>query len=90
MLGSAGLAGYHAGIERGLWSGPSACAAPVPTGGDAGALLDRILETPVVRCDEVAWQMLGLSMAEWNGLVSLALAGVWLWSARAPEDAHLR
>jgi disulfide bond formation protein DsbB len=41
-------------------------------------MLDRILAAPVVRCDEVAWEMLGLSMASWNALASFALAAVWL------------
>jgi disulfide bond formation protein DsbB len=38
---------------------------------------------PVVRCDEVAWQMLGLSMASWNGVVSLGLMLIWLLAARS-------
>jgi disulfide bond formation protein DsbB len=36
----------------------------------------------VVRCDEVPWELLGLSMASWNGIASLALAGLWLISVR--------
>ena len=37
-------------------------------------------------CDQAAWRFLGLSMAGWNALISLKLAGwsaVWaVWSAR--------
>jgi disulfide bond formation protein DsbB len=37
----------------------------------------------VVRCDEAAWRFLGLSLAGYNVLISLALAGVALWGANA-------
>jgi disulfide bond formation protein DsbB len=37
--------------------------------------LRRQLEaTPVVRCDEPAWTLFGISMAGYNVLISLALA----------------
>jgi disulfide bond formation protein DsbB len=35
----------------------------------------------VVRCDEAAWRFLGLSLAGYNVLISLTLAGVALWGA---------
>ena len=89
MLGAAGAAGsgaigiYHTGVERAWWEGPSSCSA----GGDlsglsAQELLDRIMAAPVVRCDEVPWEMLGLSMASWNAVVSFAIAALWLASLR--------
>lgn len=40
------------------------------------------MAAPLVRCDEVPWQMFGLSMASWNVVVSLALALLWLMAAR--------
>ncbi|MFT7028229.1 MAG: disulfide bond formation protein DsbB [Paracoccaceae bacterium] len=45
------------------------------------ALLDAILAAPVVRCDQVAWQMGGLSMASWNGVISLFLLLYWVNAA---------
>jgi disulfide bond formation protein DsbB len=36
----------------------------------------------VVRCDEIAWSMLGISMAGWNVILSLILAGIWVKAAR--------
>ena len=79
----AGIAGYHVGVENGWWSGLSSCeGAPLEfTSGDA--LLDFSRPINVVRCDEVAWSFLGLSMAAWNGLASAALALVWLVLARS-------
>jgi disulfide bond formation protein DsbB len=35
----------------------------------------------VVRCDEIAWSMLGISMPGWNVLISAGLAAVWLMAA---------
>ena len=74
-----GIGVYHTGVERGWWPGPSACSGAVDLSRlSAEQMLDRILAAPVVRCDEVAWQMLGLSMASWNALASFALMAVWL------------
>ena len=65
------LAGYHAGVEWQLWSGPGGCTASLTRSGDLTSLTDSLLATPVVRCDEVAWSFMGLSMAGWNSLFSL-------------------
>jgi disulfide bond formation protein DsbB len=39
-------------------------------------LMKQIQSTSVVRCDEAAWRFLGLSLAGYNVLLSLALAAV--------------
>ena len=78
MLVNAGLGAYHTGVERGWWPGPDSCSAPDLGALDAGALVDQLLATEVVLCDQVVWQMLGLSMASWNAIASLVLAGLWL------------
>jgi disulfide bond formation protein DsbB len=69
------LAAYHAGVEWRFWAGPGGCTANLDTGGDLASLTDSLLATPIVRCDEVAWSFLGLSMAGWNSLFSL---DIWL------------
>lgn len=82
-LTTAGIAIYHTGVERLWWAGPTSCSAGSIAGLDVKDLLDpSIVVAPVVRCDEVAWQMLGLSMASWNAVLSLALALIWLRAAR--------
>jgi len=73
-LAGAGIAGFHVGVEQSWWNGTAACGGGM---GDIGTtsisdLRDRLLAQPVVRCDEIAWSMLGVSMAGWNGLISLA------------------
>ena len=81
-LTTAGLGLYHTGVERAWWQGPDTCTSGGIGGVSADQLLDQILAAPIVRCDEVAWQMAGLSMASWNMLASLALALIWLAAAR--------
>jgi disulfide bond formation protein DsbB len=41
-----------------------------------------LLETPLVRCDDVAWSLFGLSMAGWNALISLDIIAAALISLR--------
>ncbi len=77
VLVSAAIGFYHTGVERAWWAGPDSCTAPGAGSLNASDLLDQLLETPPVLCDQVAWQMFGLSMASWNVLASLFLA--WLW-----------
>ena len=45
-------------------------------------LMTRLQSAPVVRCDEVAWRFLGLSMAAWNAVFSAGLAVVWGMAVR--------
>lgn len=78
MFTGAGLGLYHAGVEQGWWQGPTSCIAPGIGGLSSEQLLKSILAAPVVRCDEIAWSLLGLSMAGWNALASLALAFLWI------------
>ena len=73
---------FHTGVERGWWAGPSSCSSGDITGVSAQDLLDQIMTAPLVRCDEVAWEMLGLSMASWNAVASFGLMALWLIAAR--------
>jgi disulfide bond formation protein DsbB len=81
-LTTAGVALYHTGIEREWWSGPDTCTSGDITNLTGEQLMAQIMAAPLVRCDEVAWELLGLSMASWNGILSLALALLWLTAAR--------
>jgi disulfide bond formation protein DsbB len=83
LLWGAGLGVYHAGVEWHWWAGPQDCAGAGFTPGRAGTLLQQMQQARVVRCDEAAWRFLGLSLAGYNVLISLALAGVALWGANA-------
>ena len=87
-LVTAGIGGFHTGVEKGWWEGPSSCSAGDTSGLSVDQLMDQIMNAPLVRCDEVAWQMFGLSMASWNMVASLILALLWLMAARAPRAAN--
>src|ERR1043166_200809 len=78
-LANAWLAGYHAGVEWGFWPGPTECSGPVLDLGKAGSLLENLDKVKVIRCDEVQWRFLGLSLAGYNVLLSLAAAALALW-----------
>ena len=82
-LTTAVLGGYHTGVERGWWQGPTSCSSSGTDRISADALFEQIMAAPLVRCDQVPWEMLGLSMASWNMLVSLGLAALWLMALRA-------
>jgi len=71
---TAGIAGYHVGVEQRFWAGPASCSSGL-SDASAAALLDSLLATPVARCDEIAWSFAGLSMAAWNMVISAGLAG---------------
>ncbi|WP_299692456.1 disulfide bond formation protein B [uncultured Tateyamaria sp.] len=81
-LATAGVGGYHVGVEQGWWEGPTSCSAQGVSGVDAGALFDQIMAAPIVRCDDIAWQFAGLSMAGWNMVISLGLAALWIAALR--------
>ena len=76
VVGSA-IAAYHVGVEQKWWVGPGACSGTGLGGMTGSELLDLTVADTIVRCDEVAWSMFGLSMAAWNGLLSMGIAAVW-------------
>ena len=75
-LTNAGLSFYHIGVEQLFWQSPASCSGALDSGLSSGELLDLLLATPVIRCDEIAWTFLGVSMAGWNMMFSLAQAGL--------------
>ena len=75
-LANAGLGAFHAGVEWGFWQGPTDCSGPIVDLGNTGNLLDGLNKVKVIRCDEVQWRFLGLSLAGYNALISFAMAAV--------------
>ncbi len=77
---TAGIGGFHVGVEQGWWAGTAECAA------DTGKVLSmedlkaQILDAPIAKCDEPAWQMLGISMAGYN-LIFASLLAVYALAA---------
>ena len=78
-LANAWLGTYHAGVEWGFWPGPTDCTGPVGNLGSAGNLLERLDKVKVIRCDEVQFRFLGISLAGYNALISLLMAAIAGW-----------
>jgi disulfide bond formation protein DsbB len=86
---SAGLGAYHSGVEWGFFAGPTDCGGGAGAGaGNVGDFLSQLQTTRVVSCTEAAWRFLGLSLAGWNVLISLALAG-FAAKAAAGKGFHI-
>ena len=81
VLTTAGIGIYHTGVERAWWPGPSSCTSSDIGGLTTDQLMDQIMSAPLVRCDEVPWELLGLSMASWNSIASLGFALLWIAAA---------
>ncbi len=82
-LTSAGIGMFHVGVEQKWWEGLASCTAGSIKGLSTADLLNpNIVVAAPVRCDEIAWQLLGVSMAGWNVILSLGLVVIWLAAAR--------
>jgi disulfide bond formation protein DsbB len=77
--GNAVLGGYHAGVEWRFWPGPTECTGPIVNFGKAGSLFDNLDKVRVIRCDEVQFRFLGISLAGYNVLISLLMAAIAVW-----------
>lgn len=73
----AGLAGYHVGVEQKWWPGPASCSI-AQISGDFSSFTEGLSDVRVIRCDDIAWSFLGISMAGYNLLISLALTALGL------------
>jgi disulfide bond formation protein DsbB len=85
ILVSGAIGVFHAGVEYDWWEGITACTgAPGGAGGDP---LEAILAAPLVRCDQPAWTLLGISLAGFNALISIgsALVIFFLLGRRDPR-----
>jgi disulfide bond formation protein DsbB len=83
FLAGAGLAGYHYGVEEGVFALPAGCLAGEPA--QSLEELRRMLAAAPPRCDQPAL-LLGHSLAFWNLglsllLAAVALVGAW-WAPR--------
>lgn len=79
---SGGIGLFHAGVEYGWWQGLTACST-TPIGGDTQDILNSIMATPLTRCDVAPWSLFGISLAGYNGVLSLgAMVAIFALLAR--------
>ena len=77
---SAGL--YHFGIEMNFWTGPDGCSSNIDFSKDT---LTYLLNKSPIKCDEIMFEIFGLSLAGWNALASFfvfLLASILLFNKR--------
>jgi disulfide bond formation protein DsbB len=72
ILVSGGIGAYHFGVELGYFEGLTSCTS-------ANGSLQDILNSPLIRCDEVQYEFLGISIAGWNAILSLGFGTAILW-----------
>ena len=65
---SSSVAGlYHYGIEMSFWTGPDGCSSNIDFSKDT---LTYLLEKSPIKCDEIMFEIFGLSLAGWNAFAS--------------------
>ena len=63
------MGAYHAGVEWGFWPGPTSCSGI----GTSFNFDDLQNLKPVIPCDVVQFRFLGISLAGYNAVISLAI-----------------
>ncbi len=88
FLANAGLGTYHAGAEWKFWPGPDSCGGGGDLSTSAGSLMKDLENIKVIRCDEAALRLAGISFAGWNAIASVLLMVLCLKAAFAASDAR--
>ena len=80
---SVGYSGYHAGVEQKWWEGPDSCTLQTNSGEQSAAqFFEQLQGVAFTRCDEIPWELFGISMAGYNFLISLVLSIMLFLSLR--------
>jgi disulfide bond formation protein DsbB len=81
-LTTAGLGILHTGVERGWWTIQTSCTGSGDLTQMSGADLLSTESPRVIMCDQVSWELLGISMPSWNAIFSAVLVILWILAAR--------
>lgn len=84
-LSSSVVAIFHSGVERQWWEGLKSCTAPSLEGLSPEEAMEAIMNAPMVPCDQIPWELFGLSMANYNVAASAVIAGLFVMAMRAPR-----
>lgn len=82
LLAGAGISVYHVGVEEHWWAGPTGCSAPAELPQSLAELKSQLRAAAEPRCDEIPWQLWGISMAGYNGIASFCTAALALIGRR--------
>jgi disulfide bond formation protein DsbB len=87
FAGSAVFGAYHAGVEWGLWPGPSSCTGALPQMAPAPGkpfnMQDMLKGAQVVPCDKAVFWIFGISLAGWNAILSAVMVIASIWSIKS-------
>ena len=75
---SGGIGVYHAGVELKIFEGITTCTSTARAA-TTQELLKQLMKVPLIRCDQVQWSFLGISLAGWNAILSLSGAVLVTW-----------
>ncbi|WP_420325064.1 disulfide bond formation protein B [Mameliella sp.] len=84
-LSSSVIGIFHSGVERQWWEGLKSCSAPSLEGLSPEEAMEAIMNAPMVPCDQIPWEMFGLSMANYNVVASAVIAALFVMAMRAPR-----
>ena len=78
---------YHSGVERHIFAGPDTCTSNGVGGLSVDDLMAQINGAPLIRCDEIVWDIFGITMPNLNALASFAFVALWIWAFAAAKRA---
>jgi disulfide bond formation protein DsbB len=81
LLVVVGVSVFQVGVEHGWWRGTDACVGASTAGMTVDQETAAIMNAPVVRCDQPAFVLLGISMAGYNIIYALIVAWIAFWGA---------
>lgn len=81
-FGNMGISIFHVGVEYKWWEGLTSCSAPTAIATTIEEARNLIFNSTVVPCDKPGWVFLKVSMAGWNGIVSLFMGILAVMGAR--------
>jgi len=79
---TAGVGAFHVGVEKSWWQGSAECSADTSSTLSLQELRAQIMSAPLVKCNEVAWELFGISMAGYNFLFASAMVIFMLFAIR--------
>lgn len=65
---TSGIGMFHVGVEQGWWEGLDGCVADTSSVTSLSDLKAQIMSAPLVKCDEIPWELFGISMAGFNAI----------------------
>lgn len=86
LLANSVIAFYHIGVEQNWWSFGD-CSGQFDTS-SFEAFKNSVLNAPNVRCDEVQFSFLGISMAGWNFIYCLVVAIFFAFTYMIKEESN--